>query len=130
MKNSGQNPPKAVESRAVSQMEELIQARFTRRQFLQGTLNAAAQWVFFANVDLSAKEARNSLLGFQSITISHADEVVVPPGYSWQVVSAWGDPVVVGAPGFIDDASQPAEVQALQAGMGHDGMCFFPLPLG
>src|SRR5687767_13392804 len=70
---------------------QLIQARLDRRQFLHGTLNAAAQWVFFANLDLSAKEAaRESLLGFSSIPVSHADEVIVPPGYSWHVVSAWG----------------------------------------
>jgi secreted PhoX family phosphatase len=116
---------------AVNEMEELMRIRFARRRFLNGTLHAAAQWVFFANLDLSAKEPpTGSLLGFPSIPISHADAVVVPPGYSWEVMSAWGDPVVAGAPGFIDDASQPAEVQALQAGMGHDGMCFFPLPLG
>jgi len=126
-----QSEPDQRMAGAVNEMEELMRIRFARRRFLNGTLHAAAQWVFFANLDLSAKEPpTGSLLGFPSIPISHADAVVVPPGYSWEVVSAWGDPVVVGAPGFIDDASQPAEVQALQAGMGHDGMCFFPLPLG
>jgi secreted PhoX family phosphatase len=131
MKSTEQNVADGKETSAANEMEELIQARFTRRQFLQGTLNVAAQWVFFANVDLSAKEPpRDSLLGFQSIPISHADEVIVPPGYVLQVVSAWGDPVVAGAPEFRDDATQSAEVQAVQAGMGHDGMYFFPLPFG
>ena len=53
-----------------------------------------------------------------------------PAGLHWQLVSAWGDPVVAGGPEFRNDASQRAADQALQAGMGHDGMDFFPLPLG
>jgi secreted PhoX family phosphatase len=52
------------------------------------------------------------------------------PGYTWQVVNAWGDPIVAGAPEFKNDASQSATDQALQAGMHHDGMHFFPLPRG
>jgi uncharacterized protein len=113
----------------VNELDRLIQARLDRRQFLRGSLNAAVQWVCL--MDLSAKDSkRESMLGFQSIPISHKDEVTVPPGYSWEVVSAWGDPVVAGAPEFKDDASQSAAVQALQAGMGHDGMVFFPLPFG
>jgi secreted PhoX family phosphatase len=116
---------------SANELDELIRARFGRREFLHGTLSAAAQWVFLGNLELSAKESkRESLLGFQSIPISHSDTVAVPPGYSWEVVSAWGDPVVAGAPEFKDDASQSAGIQALQAGMGHDGMVFFPLPMG
>ena len=56
--------------------------------------------------------------------------MVVPPGYTWQVVNAWGDPIRPGAPTFRPDASQSAADQAQQAGMNHDGMAFFPLPAG
>jgi uncharacterized protein len=112
-----------------NELEKLIRERFSRRQFFHGTLHAAAQWVCLAN--LKAKESESgSLLSFESIPISRTDEVRVPPGYSWEVVSAWGDPVVAGAPEFKQDASQTAAAQALQAGMGHDGMVFFPLPFG
>ena len=69
-------------------------------------------------------------LGFTEIPVSRADTVTVPPGYQWQVVNAWGDPIVAGGPAFLQDASQSAADQALQAGMGHDGMNFFPLPKG
>ena len=120
----------AMETKAsgfVNELDGLIGARFGRRQFIQGTLSAAAQWVWPASID-AAESKRDSLLGFQSIPISRSDEVTLPPGYSWEVVSAWGDPVVRGAPEFEDDASQSAATQALQAGMGHDGMAFFPLP--
>lgn len=70
------------------------------------------------------------LLGFSPVPTSRADAVVVPDGYTWHVVNAWGDPIVAGAPAHDPGAAQGADQQALQAGMGHDGMEFFPLPRG
>ena len=35
-----------------------------------------------------------SLLGFKSVAISLADTVIVPEGYSVQVIAPWGDPVL------------------------------------
>src|SRR5688572_6567640 len=69
------------------------------------------------------------LIGFSSVPISSADAVAVPPGYSAQVLSRWGDPlgVSIGAPEFRMDASNSAAEQALQAGMHHDGIELFPL---
>lgn len=81
------------------------------------------------NADAGAPDA-GPLMGFNSVPISKADTVVVPPGYAYDVVSAWGDPVVKGAADFKSDASQSAADQALQAGCGHDGMVFYPLPKG
>ncbi len=69
-------------------------------------------------------------IGFEPVPISAADAVVLPAGYRYHVVNAWGDPVVAGAPAFSPDVHQSAAVQALQAGMHHDGMAFFPLPRG
>ena len=65
-------------------------------------------------------------IGFTPVPTSRADIVVVPRGYRQQVLSAWGDPVVAGAGAFRPDAD--AAAQAAAAGMGHDGMAFFPLP--
>ena len=69
------------------------------------------------------------LLGFTAVPISAADKLVVPPEYSASIIYKWGDPTgVVGAmPAFKPDASNTAAEQALQAGMHHDGMHFFPL---
>lgn len=61
--------------------------------------------------------------------MSTADAVTVPEGYSAEVLYAWGDPISDG-PGFKADASNTAAEQEQQAGMHHDGMHFFPLPLG
>ena len=70
-----------------------------------------------------------SLLGFKAVAASVADQLRVPPDYSAQVLLRWGDPVgaAAGSPGFKSDASNSAQEQALQAGMHHDGMHYFPI---
>jgi secreted PhoX family phosphatase len=70
-------------------------------------------------------------LGFSPVPFSTEDKVIVPQGYQADVLYAWGD--ATGIPGdmpaFKADGSNTAAEQAVQAGMHHDGMRFFPLPL-
>jgi secreted PhoX family phosphatase len=69
-------------------------------------------------------------IGFESVPPSLApvaDAVAVPPGYSVEVLAAWGDPIMPGAPEWSEDATQDAIAQAEQFGMHNDGMHFFPL---
>ncbi|MBP7423217.1 MAG: DUF839 domain-containing protein, partial [Sulfuritalea sp.] len=78
---------------------------------------------------LAARMARRGgapVIGFKEIAASAADELRLPDGYAAQVVFAWGDPVGDG-PAFKADASNTAAEQALQGGMHHDGMHYFPL---
>jgi secreted PhoX family phosphatase len=51
---------------------------------------------------------------------------VVPPGYTAEVLIAWGDPVSNG-PAFKQDASNSAADQARQWGMHNDGVVYFPI---
>jgi secreted PhoX family phosphatase len=55
--------------------------------------------------------------------------VVVPEGYVASVIAAWGEPVGVpgNMPAFRPDASNSAQEQAVQMGMHHDGLHFYPL---
>ena len=112
-----------------SVFDELVAARISRREFLRGSLGAAALG-FLNGRPITSRAQGGPLLGFASIPVSRADTVVVPEGYNWQVVNAWGDPIMAGAPAFKIDASQSAADQAMQSGMFHDGMHFFPLPKG
>jgi secreted PhoX family phosphatase len=70
-----------------------------------------------------------SPLGFASVPVSSADTVVVPPGYTAQVIAPWGDPVGIAGnlPAFLPDAGNTADEQAVQMGMHHDGMHYFAL---
>ncbi len=112
--------------------DEVLAARVSRRAILKGSLGLAAVSLFGScqSVREAFKTETGPLIGFTSVPISKADAVVVPPGYIWQVVNAWGDPIMSGAPDFKSDASQSAAEQALQSGMFHDGMHYFPLPKG
>ncbi len=73
-----------------------------------------------------------ALLGFAAVPASDADTVTVPPGYTAQVIAPWGEPVgIAGAmPAWRDDAGNSAAEQAVQLGMHHDGLHFFPLGEG
>jgi secreted PhoX family phosphatase len=73
--------------------------------------------------------ATGPALGFAAIAADAADRVVVPAGYSAQVLAPWGEPVgVAGAmPAWKPDAGNSADEQALQMGMHHDGLHFFPI---
>lgn len=68
-------------------------------------------------------------LGFAGVPASRDDRIVVPPGYQAEVLAPWGDPVGIAGrmPPWRDDAGNTADEQALQMGMHHDGMQFFPL---
>ena len=64
---------------------------------------------------------------FQSVDISRVnDDIVIPPGYSWVVLAAWGDPINGLSPKIRYDVSDDYQLQEQQFGMHHDGCAFFP----
>jgi secreted PhoX family phosphatase len=69
------------------------------------------------------------LIGFKPIPVGRGDEIVVPEGYVHEVIAAWGEPVGVAGnmPAWRDDASNSAADQAVQMGMHHDGLQFYPI---
>lgn len=68
-----------------------------------------------------------ALLGFTAIAANRADAVTVPVGYRAKSFLAWGTPITGTYPNFLEDASNSALEQAMQMGMNHDGMHFFPI---
>lgn len=130
------------------QFQDIVNARLSRRNFLtSGFATAAAVSLggieaLLKAVPATAREIeededdtdqddkslrrRRPTLGFDSVPVSTPDEVVVPRGYTAEVLIAWGDPVSNG-PAFKQDASNTAAEQALQSGMHHDGLVYFPI---
>jgi len=109
-------------------LAEVLRTRISRRRVLGGGLVTAAAAVFGGGISTLVRATpalAAAPLGFSAISTSTDDTVVVPPGYRWEVLIAWGDPLSSG-PAFAPDASNTAEEQALQWGMHNDGMVYFP----
>jgi hypothetical protein len=102
-----------------------------RRSVLKGGLALLASR-FVGRLEGAPARAEAPRIGFVPIEASSEDTVRVPTGYTARVLTRWGDPIgdAAGQPEFRTDASNSAEDQALQFGMHHDGMAFFPLPQG
>lgn len=114
----------------MSTFRDVLDARLSRRSLLKG---AAALGLAGALPGCATGGAGTQpVLAFTPIAASGADALRVPSGYEATVLYRWGDPVgsAAGMPAFRADASNIGDEQALQAGMHHDGMHFFPLPMG
>ena len=103
----------------------------TRRTWLLGGAGAALSGLLAPLAGLSGcatPPGGSPLLGFKSVAATTADTLTVPEGYVAEVIAAWGDPVgLAGAsPAFKFDASNSAAEQAVQMGMHHDGMHYYP----
>ncbi|WP_312837681.1 PhoX family protein, partial [Atlantibacter hermannii] len=117
---------------------DVASAFLSRRRFLQMGVVAGAAVSFPALLKSPAAWAvesaisRPSSLGFTSIAVSTDDTVRVPEGYVARPFYRWGDAVGLkgNLPEFKTDGSNTTDEQAAQAGMHHDGMAWFSLPLG
>ena len=114
-----------------STFDEVLRAGSSRRQVLAGGLGALAAVLIEGPSSLGRAlgASGSALMGFTGVPVSEEDAVIVPRGYRAEVLYAWGDPVSNG-PAWDPNARNTAEEQALQAGMHHDGLHYFPLPYG
>ena len=97
----------------------------SRRSFLKAGVGAAA----LAALPACSAPGTSPQISFTPIAPSSEDLLRVPPEYDAKILYRWGDPVgaAAGVPEFRRDGSNSAADQALQAGMHHDGMHYFPL---
>lgn len=119
----------------------ILEARLGRRQLLKGSAGAAA--IGFLGLGLSGcnsdsdsdddnaagepapAPAPAALLGFTAVAVSSADTIVVPEGYSHQVLIPWGTPITGDFPAW--SVNSTGADQASQIGSHHDGMHFFAI---
>jgi secreted PhoX family phosphatase len=124
--------------------ESVVSARLSRRSLFRTGAAAAGAAVALTGTDALMRSvpvhatggndrgyggfghpAGTPLVGFEGVPAGTDDAIVVAPGYTAQVLIAWGDPVSDG-PAFAPDASNTAEEQAQQWGMHNDGLVYFP----
>ena len=119
----------------------VLETRLGRRSVIKGSAGAAA--LGFMSLGLAGCLSNSSsrddddsapgagdgdnapLIGFSTVSTSESDEIVVPQGYSYQVILPWGTPINGSMPPF--DLSNTGEEQGMQMGSHHDGMHFFPI---
>lgn len=118
----------------------VLEARLARRTLLKSTAGAAA--LGFMSLGLAGCLSSDDdddddrapgagdgeagpLLGFTAVPTSESDDIVVPEGYSFQVILPWGTPILGAMPPFAIENT--GEEQAMQMGSHHDGMHFFPI---
>ncbi|WP_245932365.1 PhoX family protein [Isoalcanivorax indicus] len=116
---------------------DIIQARYSRRTLLKGSLGVAA--VSFLGAGLAACGGSSSSsgsgngplpaprLGFESVPITRADTITVPAGYTAKAFVPWGTPITGAMPAFMTDGSNTGIDQLQQVGSHHDGMHYFPI---
>lgn len=118
-------------------LDDVIAERINRRDFLAGSAALATTGFIGAGMTLGRNAEAAVLacpspasidfkLTFDQVPVSDADTLVVPAGYTADILAPWGTPLLRNAPAFLEDASNSAADQAMQVGFNHDGMHYFP----
>ena len=101
-----------------------------RRVWIHGGLAALASGVLGPLLPgCAALSSSGPLLGFKAIAATNTDTLVVPEGYVATAIAPWGEPIGVAGnmPAWRGDGSDSAADQAVQMGMHHDGIEYYPL---
>lgn len=111
-------------------MGEIIAARFSRRDFLKGSLAVSAIAATVGPVALAtadkARAAGSSAFAFDEVEAGIDEKHHVAAGYDADVLLRWGDPLFADSPEF-DPAGQSAEAQARQFGYNNDYVGYIPI---
>ncbi len=125
----GSNP---TTSRSIG---EILEARFGRRQLLQGAAAGAAAGLFGTALPgvrsaMAEEEPKiASTLTFEELEHGIDEKHHVAKGYSANVLVRWGDQIGKDSPAF-DLAKQSAAAQEKQFGYNCDFIAYMPLPAG
>ena len=117
----------------------VLEANMTRRKVMAGSLTVAAASFLAPAASAGWGWGRNhgkgntELVGFKPVAIADVVDTTMPTiseDYQYQVLIPWGTPIEPGATNEYngDPNTRPTSAEAaLQTGLGHDGMWFFPM---
>jgi uncharacterized protein len=106
--------------------EDVVNARMSRRGWLAGSVATALTGFIGAGAAPAAAQGTGPTISFRSVPISAADNVLVPEGYSVQVLIPHGTPLN-GEPAPRNVLDSTGAEAGRQVGAHHDGMHFFPI---
>lgn len=111
-----------------SPLEDLIDARISRRRLLAGAAKGAGVFAFSAllpKLAYAVNQLPQSSL-FRPLPLEITDNLRVAEGHRADVLLAWGDPIRRTAPDFHPPSQSP-ESQELQFGYNNDFIAYMPL---
>ena len=103
--------------------EAIADTVLSRRGFLSGGIAFGTTAVVMGGSISSTRAA--SGLSFEPMAANTLDTVMVPKGYSWQIVAKWGDPLWTGGMAFDHATRGTGESQERAFGHNNDGMSLF-----
>ena len=95
--------------------------RLIRGGFGLAALSATAMLPTFAHANTASAAGKASALGFASLDKGLTDQVVLPPGYSFTVLHAGGDPINTRVPSYSNQGTETDDWSE-RIGDQHDGM--------
>ncbi|MGB0712349.1 MAG: PhoX family protein, partial [Gammaproteobacteria bacterium] len=112
--------------------ERAMERGLSRRAFLAGAASFGASAFVLGAGGLASRGAHAGSaptaphwLGFEPVAANSADTISVPPGFRWQTVISWGDPLWSRGSAFDPLTRGDAASQALAFGDNNDGMSLF-----
>lgn len=110
--------------------ERITEKMVSRRSFLGGAAAVGATAAVMTTTALTPFQARAdahaaSRLAFDAVPANALDTVTVPRGYSWQIVTQWGDPLWSKSIGFDETTRGTGASQEMAIGDNTDGMAMF-----
>ena len=110
------------------EFNQITERMLSRRSLLKGsTALGAAAFMMGTGAVLPSGAARAAgrWLPFEPIPTGTADTIKVPPGFNWQTVVRWGDPLWSKGAEFDHASRGTGESQELSFGDNNDGMWLF-----
>ncbi|RJF86966.1 PhoX family phosphatase [Oleomonas cavernae] len=117
--------------------EGMVEANLNRRGFLKGAGAAAVTAAAGgALLNIGVPTDAHAVTGFVAVAETTADTVTLPPGYVFNALLTWGDPLFEGdalwgnGAGEINGGNLTAAEQARRVGFNHDMLALFANPFG
>lgn len=118
--------------------DSVLNARLSRRSILKGSFGIATTAFFGTSLVACGgtseavaaapeTETKSLKLNFNAVAKSVADVLVIPAGYTANVLYRLGDPIAANVAEYKNDGSDSAASFAQRAGDHHDGMHWFGL---
>lgn len=110
----------------VTGFDRVVEGVITRRKLLGGAMAFGTTSILAGTTSMVVDPAAaSSRIGFQPVPANTLDTVTLPDGYSWHIVTKWGDPLWSNGAEFDQESRGTGRSQELAFGDNNDGMALF-----